>query len=246
MTVPVGLVAHWRSWLGASGAELSALGRASARGPRAPQIVVVGSPRRTAPGWDGVVQLFAGIVDPAGNAVLSVPPAVSGWAEDLLVTGARLDDLRAELPARLGSPGGEVYEAVYRWTTTPAPAGELPDAGAWLPVTDPRVPLWLHPFGGSALVVLEDTDAYLAGVGLKRHDEHVHEVAVGTEEAARGRGLARRLVAQAARGLIERGIVPTYLHDPANTASARVADAAGLPDGGWTALGSADTEQPVA
>jgi hypothetical protein len=27
------------------------------------------------------------------------------------------------------------------------------------------------------------------------------------------------------------------MHDPANTASARVADAAGLPDRGWTALG---------
>ena len=64
---------------------------------------------------------------------------------------------------------------------------------------------------------------YLAGVGLKRHDARVHEIAVGTAEAARGRGLARRLVAQAARSLLARGIVPTYLHDPANLASARVA-----------------------
>ena len=33
--------------------------------------------------------------------------------------------------------------------------------------------------------------------------------------------------------------MPTYLHDPANTASAKVADAAGFPDRGWTVLGMA-------
>jgi len=85
--------------------------------------------------------------------------------------------------------------------------------GIWLPVTDPLVPPWLRPFGSEALVVL-DTDGaadgrYLAGVGLKRHDAHVHEIAVGTDDTARGRGLARHLVAQAARSLLARGIVPT-------------------------------------
>lgn len=39
--------------------------------------------------------------------------------------------------------------------------------------------------------------------------------------------VARRLVAQAARSLLARGIVPTYLHNPGNVASARVAAAAG-------------------
>ena len=52
-----------------------------------------------------------------------------------------------------------------------------------------------------------------------------------------GRGLARRLVAQAARRVLDEGAVPTYLHDPANVASAKVADAAGLPDRGWSVLG---------
>ena len=56
-------------------------------------------------------------------------------------------------------------------------------------------------------------------------------------EAARGRGLARRLVAQAARYVVDNGRVATYLHDPANTASARVADAAGFPDKGWSIVG---------
>ena len=49
-----------------------------------------------------------------------------------------------------------------------------------------------------------------------------------------GRG---RLVAQAARRVLDEGAVPTYQHDPANIASARVADAAGFPDRGWRSAG---------
>jgi predicted GNAT family acetyltransferase len=86
------------------------------------------------------------------------------------------------------------------------------------------------------LVVL-DGDTYVAGVGLKRHDDAGREIAVGTEEAARGRGLARRLVAQAARRVLDEGAVPTYLHAPDNIASAKAADAAGFPDRGWSVIG---------
>jgi GNAT superfamily N-acetyltransferase len=94
----------------------------------------------------------------------------------------------------------------------------------------------LHPFGGEVLVALID-GGYAAGVGIKRHDRFGHELAVGTEERFTGRGLGRRLVAQAARRVIAEGMVPTYLHDPRNTASAKVADAAGFPDLGWKILG---------
>jgi predicted GNAT family acetyltransferase len=64
---------------------------------------------------------------------------------------------------------------------------------------------------------------------------------VGTAEAARGRGLARRLVAQAARRVLDEGAVPTYVHDPANEASAKVAEAAGLKDQGWICVGLAES-----
>lgn len=52
-----------------------------------------------------------------------------------------------------------------------------------------------------------------------------------------GGGLARRLVAQAARRVLAEGAVPTYLHSRQNTASARVAEAAGFPDRGWLSFG---------
>jgi predicted GNAT family acetyltransferase len=98
---------------------------------------------------------------------------------------------------------------------------------------DPRVPEWLRPFNGDVLIAWTDDGSYASGVGRKQHDRHGHELSVGTDERQRGRGLARRLVAQAARGVLADGAVPTYLHAFDNEASARVADAAGFPDRGW-------------
>ncbi|MGE3285411.1 MAG: GNAT family N-acetyltransferase [Pseudonocardia sp.] len=69
---------------------------------------------------------------------------------------------------------------------------------------------------------------------------HGRELAVVTSQAARGQGLARRLVAQAARRVLDEGAVPTYLHDHANLASAAVATAAGFPDVGWQVYGLAE------
>jgi predicted GNAT family acetyltransferase len=72
---------------------------------------------------------------------------------------------------------------------------------------------------------------------VKRHDDLGREVAVATEDAWRGRGLARALVARAARRILADGGVPIYLHGPANVASARVAEVSGFPDRGWSILG---------
>jgi RimJ/RimL family protein N-acetyltransferase len=235
--VPERLREHWADRLGATAEQVAHLGAAATA--QVPPVVVVGSARRTEPGWDGAVRQMAAVVDPSGRALVSVPPDAAEWAHDLVAQGVGLDGLRQALPERLGLPGSKVYRATYRWTTAPVSADVLADVGRWLPADDPRVPEWLLPFGGDVLVVLDD-DTYVAGVGLKRHDDRVHEIAVGTEEAARGRGLARRLVAQVARHLLASGVVPTYLHDPGNVASARVATAAGLPDRGWAALGIAE------
>ena len=87
-----------------------------------------------------------------------------------------------------------------------------------------------------SVVAWDEDGSYAAGVGRKQHDAHGHELSVGTDEHLRGRGMARRLVAQAARRVIADGAVPTYLHSFDNTASARVADAAGFPDRGWQVL----------
>ena len=85
-------------------------------------------------------------------------------------------------------------------------------------------------------LAFDDCGDYLAGVGIKRHDRFGHVISVGTEPHARGQGIARRPVAQAARHILDQGRIPTYLHTFDNVGSSRVAAGAGFPDLGWSAL----------
>jgi GNAT superfamily N-acetyltransferase len=179
---------------------------------------VVGSPLRDAPGWDGKVRPLVGIGDGDGRWVVSVTPA------------------RATSPDPLA--GLRTGEAVCRWTESPA---ALEPLGEWVGADDPVLPDWLRPFGGEALVVTDD-DGYLAGVGLKRHLGSGWEISVGTEPRGRGQGLARRLVATAARRVLDEDRAVLYLHDDSNHASAAAAVAAGFPDLGWRVLSVADDE----
>jgi GNAT superfamily N-acetyltransferase len=212
-----------RAWLG--------------RWPSGTGLAVVGSPLREKPRWDGGEQRALGVTDAGGNGVLSVPPGCRDAVADLLA-GTAPGELEAALagrvPALVGRPGQQFYTGVFRWSESPAAPPVLPDAGEWEPSDGPGLPDWLWPFPGEVLVAREPgTGQYLAGVGLKPHDPTGIEISVGTAERARGRGLARRLVARAARRIVAGGAVPIYLHDPANVASARVADACEFPDHGW-------------
>lgn len=192
--------------------------------PPGSALEVVGSPRRTEPGWDGKIHPALGVGSPSG-AVLSVAPEYAGL----------VDSLGPHVPGLVGHGERGWFNAVFRWTTRPEP---LPDAGAWVPADAADTPGWLRPFGGEVLVATDpETGAYLAGVGVKRHDDYGRELAVVTTPEARGRGLARRLVAQAARRVLDEGAVPTYLHADGNLASAAVAVASGFPDRGWRAFG---------
>jgi GNAT superfamily N-acetyltransferase len=202
--------------------------------PATAEYTVVGSARRETPGWDGKIHSLVGVGSPHGT-VLSVPrrtvPEVRALTED---AGDR-ESLLRKLPGAVGEPGRTVYSGIFRWCTRPE---ELADAGRWVAATDPAVPDWLRIFQHQVLLATDpDTGAYLAGVGIKRHDRYGQEIAVGTEPAARGQGLARRLVAQAARRILDEGAIPTYQHAASNVASAKVAEAAGFPDRGWTSLG---------
>lgn len=165
--------------------------------------------------------------------MLSVPPTLVDAVE---AAGQDLATIGASLPEIVGRPDARFGRGVFRW------CHELLDiepdpAAVWLPPDDGRVPPWLAVFNGEVLVHLDSDGRYGAGVGRKRHDDFGQELSVATEEHLRGRGLARRLVAQAARRVADEGAVATYLHAPSNVGSARVAEAAGFPDTGWWVLG---------
>ncbi len=214
------LAAHLREWLG--------------RWPPDAPVQVVGAAVRAAPGWDGRYHPVVGVSDPEAGTLLSVPVGQQSAIAHLVDGALDLERLSAPIAAAVGRPEARLHRGVFRWSTAPA---QLPEVGVWERAAEPGMPQWLRPFGGEALVTRDRDGRYLAGVGLKRHGERGWEIAVGTEPAARGAGLARRLVAQAARRVLAEGRIPTYQHDPANLASARVADAAGFPDRGWTSLG---------
>ncbi|SCL52613.1 Acetyltransferase (GNAT) family protein [Micromonospora citrea] len=208
---------HLASWLG--------------QWPAGPGLHVVGSHRRARPAWDGRLRPAIAVVAGA-STVLSVPPDRVGAVRELACR--RAGRLLPELPRAVGQPGWAVHDDVFRWSVAPTP---LPDVGEWVSPGTRGLPSWLRLFDRPVLVVRDERGRYLSGVGIKRHDAYGHELAVGTTPAARGQGLARRLVAQAARRVLDEGAVPTYLHDQANLASARVAAAAGFPDRGWRSFG---------
>ena len=220
--IPDRLRDHLREWLGAWP-------------PRPSGITVVGHLPRTLPGWDGHFHEVIGVCS-EDAALLSVPPAVAE-AVSGLVHGRDLEEdltaLRSGI-ARAMDSAGRLGRGRFRWSDAPSPT---PDTGEWVPTDDDRVPPWLKPFNGDVLIAWDDDANYGGGVGRKMHDPFGHEISVGTEESLRGRGIGRRLVATAARRILDDGAFPTYLHAFDNFASAKVAEAAGFPDVGWTVLG---------
>jgi hypothetical protein len=105
----------------------------------------------------------------------------------------------------------------------PAVRVEVTDAA------DPRLPEWVRGyFTGAAWVVADDDGRVLSTAVLKRYDDRLREISVGTDGAARGRGLARAVVAAAARAVLAEGRAVLYNHEIDNTASARVAESVGL------------------
>lgn len=170
------------------------------------------------------------VTSPLGT-VVSVQPEAEAAARALAtVSPSDTVEFRRVLAETVGAPGRASPWVTLRWSTDPAP---LPDVGVWLDSADSVLPAWLHAFPGRVLAVLDDDGRYLAGAGLKAHTAWGQEIAVGTAPIARGQGLARRVVAQAARAILAAGGIPLYVHEPANAPSARVAEAAGFPDLGW-------------
>ena len=226
MTGPVSdrLAEHLRSWVG----EWP---------PPAPGITVVGDTARTGPTWDGVVRPLQGVGNGEG-IVIAVPPDAVHSVSAVLADGSSDRTVGDRLGEILGVGSAAFGAGVFRSVDTiDAIDPAIADVGEWYERQVDGLPEWLAPFNGPRLVARDLDGRPIAGVGIKIHDRRGHELAVVTEEAARGRGLARGLVATAARRVLEEGAVATYLHEPNNIASARVADAVGFIDRGWSVHG---------
>ncbi|MCI2975903.1 MAG: GNAT family N-acetyltransferase [Ferrimicrobium sp.] len=167
-----------------------------------------------------------------------LPPEAETVIDDVIA----LNDAIAFIETRLGLGDHAIFCGFFRFAFSVPDLGE---PGIWVSASDPGIPAWLHSFGTKVLVAYDDDHNVIAGVGLKRHDSFARELAVVTEPQARGRGLAKALVAQAARQVLRDGMIPTYLHAPDNQASAKVAEATGFIDRGWRILGLTQESQTL-
>jgi len=172
-----------------------------------------------APDASAAVRVFAH----NGEALVMARPEHAELAGRLLRDPPTAEAELAEVAAVLG---GRVIGVVARTgLDIPAPESDVKVISAG----DRRLPDWVHGhFTGPAWVVLSPDGRVLSTAVLKDYDERLREISVGTEEEARGRGLARSVVRAAARGVLAEGRAVLYLHDIDNDASAAVARAAGL------------------
>ena len=212
---------HLRSWVGAWP-------------PPAAGLTVIGDPTRLEPTWDGTVRPLQGVGNGEGT-VIAVPPDAADAVRAALSAGLDRPGLGDRLGDLLGVGPAAFGVGVFRTTAHVEP--DITDLGVWFDHQTDELPEWLAPFNGPRLVAFDDDGTPIGGLGIKIHDRYGHEIAVVTEEAARGSGVARRLVATAARRILADGAAPTYLHATDNVASARVADAVGFVDRGWTVHG---------
>jgi L-amino acid N-acyltransferase YncA len=158
-----------------------------------------------------------------GGAVVAVDPRWSGLLRGHLRGPG---SIRAAVEAVAAATGGQPASWIARTgVAVPPPAVEV----AVVDATDPRLPDWvLGHFTGRAWVVLGEDGQVLSTAVLKRYDDRLREISVGTAEAARGRGLAKAVTAAAARAVLAEGRAVLYNHDPDNATSARVAESVGL------------------
>ncbi len=212
---------HLRSWVGMWP-------------PPSPGVHVVGDPARLEPTWDGAVRPLQGVGNGEGT-VIAVPPDAVDAVRAALSDGLDRRGLGNELGEILDVGPAAFGAGVFRTTSRVNP--DIADLGVWFAHQTDELPEWLAPFNGPRLVAFSDDGRPIAGVGIKIHDRYGHELSVVTDEEARGGGIARRLVATAARRVLADGAVPTYLHAADNVASARVADAVGFADNGWSVHG---------
>jgi len=158
-----------------------------------------------------------------GGAVVAVAPE---WAGLLRQHLDGPDTVRAALAAVAAAIPGHLFSGVARTGVAISPP-VVPVTV--VDTTDPRLPDWvIGHFTGEAWVVLGERGEVLSTAVLKRYDDRLREISVGTAEAARGRGLARSVVAAAARAVLAEGRAVLYNHDPDNHASAKVAESVGL------------------
>ena len=147
--------------------------------------------------------------------MLAVAPEQAALLDGVVLSAAAMPQTMIAVARSLD--GSRAFSGVTRsGTRIPPPDEQVVVVDA----ADERLPDWVRGhFGGSAWVVLDAGGRVASTAVLKDYDERVREIAVGTEEHARGRGLAKSVVRAAARAVVASGRAVVYNHRIDNVAS---------------------------
>jgi len=198
---------------------------------RVPGVHVVASERRARPSWGGYITPIYALSTPSGGVVsvrADLLPAVrrelAGAAPGRPLGEREFSKLRAisqrAVPYAFSLTGDVLFTDPAHFRPTPLGAEQLAR-------TDVRGAELRRRFDGEIFVVNGAHGEIAAWAAIKLKSDQVWELAVVTEPAYRGRGLAKRVVSAATAYILDHGRVPLYIHDRTNHASARVCRALG-------------------
>jgi RimJ/RimL family protein N-acetyltransferase len=196
-----------------------------------PGIHVIPSERRTRPGWGGYTIPILALSTPGGGVVSVRPDLVERTRGQLAVLTAgrpigagefaRLQQIsRATIPYAYSLSGYVLYTDAEHFQPRPSRARMIER-------TDVRGADLRRRFDGEIFAVYGIRGEIASWSAIKRKSDEVWEIAVVTEAAYRGQGLAKEVVSAATAYILEQGRVALYVHDRNNQASARVCRALG-------------------
>jgi RimJ/RimL family protein N-acetyltransferase len=198
---------------------------------REPGTHIVPSERRTRPGWGGYTVPILALATPTGGIVSARPDLLERVKSGLGPPPVdrplgppeftRLHHVaRVAIPYAYSLSGHVLYTDTEHFRPRPSRAVRLDRH-------DPRGADLRRRFDGEVFVVWSVRGDIASWSALKLKSDDVWEIAVVTEAAYRGQGLAKEVVSAATAHILEQGRMALYVHDRTNLASAKVCRALG-------------------
>ncbi|HYU21213.1 MAG TPA: GNAT family N-acetyltransferase [Chloroflexota bacterium] len=196
-----------------------------------PGVHIVPSERRNRPGWGGYTVPLLALSTPGGGVISARPDLVERARAEAspLVPGRPLGSIeferlrqisRAAIPYAYTLSGYVLFADSEHFRPIASRAQRLEQG-------DPSGSDLRRRFDGEIFVIRGSRRDIASWAAIKLKSDDVWEIAVVTEAAYRGQGLAKEVVSAATAFVLDQGRLSLYVHDRSNVASAKVCRALG-------------------
>jgi RimJ/RimL family protein N-acetyltransferase len=193
---------------------------------REPGVHIVPSERRTRPGWGGYTVPILALATPTGGVVSTrsdllerVRSGLGPMSAERPIGPAEFTRLhhvaRIAIPYAYSLSGNVLYTDTEHFQPRPSRAVRLDR-------NDARGADLRRRFDGEIFVIWSIRGDVASWSAIKLKSDDVWEIAVVTDAAYRGQGLAKEVVSAATAYILEQGRMALYVHDRTNLASAKV------------------------